>query len=122
MTDTQNLNAALELAAATPLVRKGVDVENAYKAAQVWTYIGDAIGKNPRDLAALFKLPLLTMLIHYSGEHAKVVPVEITKAFTFEVSDLFPVSYPMPTPPTIVHLNKLEQYARDVCEGYLRDE
>ena len=121
MTDTQNLNAALELAAATPLVRKGVDVENAYKATQEWTYIGNPIGESPRDPAALFKLLMFTMLIHYSGENARVLPVELGRGgFHLGPHVLFAYGHPVPTAPTVVHLNKIDEYTRGVCEEYLR--
>jgi hypothetical protein len=119
------LRTVLSLAAAAPLVRKGVDVESAYKAAQKWTYIGegwDGQGDSPRDPGELFKEPAWTMLIHYGGEEARVVAVKPTDGLKFNYSDLFARGYPVPVAPTILFLNKIDQYARGVCEGYLRDE
>jgi hypothetical protein len=120
------LRTVLSLSAAAALVRKGVDVENAYKSAQEWTYIGEGwngVGDCPRDPCELFQPPLFTMLIHYSGEAARVIPVQLGKGgFQFSPDDLFSHGYPVPTAPTIIHLNKIDEYARGVCTGYLRNE
>jgi hypothetical protein len=118
------LRTVLTLAAAAPLVRKGTDVADAYQATKAWTHLGavwNGDGECPRDPAALFKEPAFTALIHYAGADADVVAVNNYQKgdLLFQFPDLFR-GEPIPVAPTIVFLNKVDRYARSVCDEYLK--
>ncbi|MBE2181610.1 MAG: hypothetical protein IAE97_14185 [Chthoniobacterales bacterium] len=117
------LRAVLTLATAAALVRKGTDVKDAYKAAKNWTWFGDdwdGQGPCPRDPAELYPEPDFTVLVQHMGENAKVV--RFGPRHPLEFADLFASGGPVRTPPTLVLLNSVNNYARGVCQGFLRSE
>ncbi|MDP2010629.1 MAG: hypothetical protein Q8K11_10660 [Phenylobacterium sp.] len=123
MTRLLSLRTVLRLAAAAPLVRRGVDVTQAYAAAGEWTHYGagwNGVGECPREPAALYAAPAWTFLVHHEGPHARVVAVEHTNGLAFDFADLFPAEHPAPVAPAIVLLNKVDQIARGVCGAYLQ--
>lgn len=112
------LRGVLHIAAAARLIAKGVPVKTAYTATMHWAHIGTP----DRLPCGLYSNPAWTFLIHHSGDDARVVSVTPTAGkMPFDFSDLFATGYPIPTAPTIVFLNKVDLYARGVCEGFLRD-
>ena len=115
-----SLRTVLTIAAAARLVARGVDVTDAFAAAKTWTWFGegwDGQGDSPRDPAKLFAKGF-TVLIHYAGDHCRVVKADPHPSF----SDLFIQGHPVRSAPLLVLLNDVDRYARGVCQGFLRDD
>jgi hypothetical protein len=121
-----SFRTVLTLAAAAPLVKRGVKIEDAYLAAASWTHFGqgwDGNGPCPREPACLFADPAWTFLIHRSGNEGRVIEISPDSgALAFPFADLFGYGGPSSPAPAVVFLNKVDQYARGVCDGWLRHE
>jgi hypothetical protein len=121
--------SVLTLAATAQLSHtNSMKVKDAYGIARRWTMWGhkeklegDWLEALPAGLYAGDRV--ITVLIHYGGEEAKVLPVRL--GFDGEMHGLpfdalFPIRHPVRAAPTLLALNWIDRYARGVCEGYLR--